>query len=534
LAIPDLPSEEEQRRLAEQADLLARVETRLAQERADRELALIAQEHRLIPAISNLITVLIAERSDQRRQQLPKAASALFWCLIPSGGTAAIGLVALLSLLIAWQQVQLLAAQNQKIEVQNILAEAQRRSGLMFETSAIFQQIEAEKDAFTGRKESISGCTFSAHHQCWRDTDHGRLFIPSNATNGRLVALTQALRPYRYLSVEDQGPYRFRDGEKSKDICPELFDTDLLEYASNLIGRVGEAPIDGKADPDTKDIAAIRTAVDRHAREPGMTSGMAGGAKRWTAAIRGKIRDLMNATLPDNDAAVSSISCRASSPERGQLLIALHAASVDISHIAAKGADFRYADLPAGQLKGIQLSHVDLSYSRLPGASFEDAVLENVDFSGAHLAGAKFKKATLKRVVFSGAIVQAGAAQATNASLLFAKTSDTSLEGIRLLDIGNTIPFFPRWCMARELANKIAGSPISLDRFALVTETRTYADGAPPLMLAVVVRSTMNQRHQLIARSEGPTQITIVYEPFSLCSVKEDGASPANATPSSR
>lgn len=197
---------------------LTALESSIATEKSDREAAMISQEHRLIPAISNVVTVLLSKGTEKRRTQLPKAIGALFWCLVPSGGTASVGIIAILSLMLAWQQTRLLSAQNYKIDVQNVLAEAQRRSGLMFETAAIFQQLEDEKAKAT----PTTGCQGDSPEMCWNTTATRPIFVPSRATTGRIAALTQALRPYRYLSVEDDtGPYRFRNAGSLEDLCPE-------------------------------------------------------------------------------------------------------------------------------------------------------------------------------------------------------------------------------------------------------------------------------------------------------------------------
>jgi hypothetical protein len=434
----------------------------------------------------------------------------------------------LLSLFVAWQQVQLLNAQNQKIEVQNILAEAQRRSGLMFETSAIFQQIEEEKKAIAKEKKKVV-CNSKVVDQCWTAAGKTSLFVPSNATVGRLAALTQALRPYRYLSVEDQGPYRFRGDEKSKDICPEAINTELLDYAATIV-RGASIGADGKPDPSPTNIDAIRNSMRKRATELGITSSLDGWIRRVAGTIARTFSGISSATLPESDIGISAISCRASSPERGQLLIALHGASVDMSNLASKGADFRFADLPGAQLKGIALRGVDLSNSRLPGASFDEAVLERVNFSGAHLAGARFSRAKLDRVNFAGAIIQAGGAQATNASLLFSRLHDSSLVGIRLVELGAAAPFFTRWCVARRLATRLAtqevlpnagnpapgSNPISLDGFALLSETRKYSDGSPDVMLAVVVPSEMTKKEQFLSESFGGTRVVMASRPEEL------------------
>jgi hypothetical protein len=516
----------------EQAEFDRRIDERFAQERNDRELALVAQEHRLIPSLSNLISAFLTKDVEQRRRLLPKASTAVFWCLIPSSGTASVGIVALFSVFLAWQQTQLLNVQNQKIEVQNILSEAQRRSGLMFETSAIFQQIEEEKkvtgsDGSKVRCKDVANSYAGRPESCWiGKLGNNSGFLPSRSTAGRVAALTQALRPYRYLSVEDQGSYRFRNDEKSKDICPETVSAELLDYA---VGALRQVVAGSEQHVVESEFRAIQAAMTKRITEVGDTSTadrLGGLVKRTIGRLSSEISSF---AFIAGDSSNSSLSCRASSPERGQLLVALHAARIYIPYLTFEGADFRYADLPDARLRDIDLRGVDLSNAKLPGASFENAQLIGVNFSGSHLAGAKFRGATLKNVDFSGAIIQAGATQATNASLLFSKLTDSSLSGLRLIEYGATVPFFTRWCASRTLAVTLAQQnqkdwgangdvfPRALENYALVTERRKSADGSSDTMLAVVVPKSLNKRQVLLEHSVNGGSADFVYAPFSEC-----------------
>ena len=61
------------------------LEQRLNEERLARETDMVSQEHRLIPAIRNLLELLRRPRSEMLRL-LPAAAGAVAWCLLPSPG----------------------------------------------------------------------------------------------------------------------------------------------------------------------------------------------------------------------------------------------------------------------------------------------------------------------------------------------------------------------------------------------------------------------------------------------------------------
>ena len=116
----------------------------------------------------------------------------------PSPAAATISLVSILGLVVALQSNRLLMLQTAQMEEQNMLAEAQRRASLVIEATSVFEQIEREKEQVTKRKASNRACTSDNVAHCW----NRNLFVPTQATMGRLAALTQALRPYRYLVVE--------------------------------------------------------------------------------------------------------------------------------------------------------------------------------------------------------------------------------------------------------------------------------------------------------------------------------------------
>ena len=87
------------------------------------------------------------------------------------------------------------------------------------------------------------------------------------------------------------------------------------------------------------------------------------------------------------------------SPQRGQLLMALHRARIDHLELSPLGADFSFADLTGQNLSGGQLRGVVLRQANLQGAD-----LQNADLRGADLTGADVTKANLRGTLLQGVI----------------------------------------------------------------------------------------------------------------------------------
>jgi hypothetical protein len=107
------------------------------------ELALLEQEHRLLPSASNLFSNWRA--GPERRLAAVKS---LLWCLLAASGGAAIitsaGLVGFLTLYFMWQSNKLLEAQNIRLDTQSHLIEAQRRSGMIGQIDQFSQYVRSQ------------------------------------------------------------------------------------------------------------------------------------------------------------------------------------------------------------------------------------------------------------------------------------------------------------------------------------------------------------------------------------------------------
>ncbi len=353
---------------------LAAVEAKLAQESRARASEMAAQEHRLVPAAVGWLRVVFARPFDSER--FVACSQALVWCLIPSPATVTISLVGVLGLVVALQANRFLMLQTERMEEQNMLAEAQRRSSLVIEATSLFEQIETEKAEVAPTSEQAFACSDESTALCW----NGPQFMPTEATMGRLAALTQALRPYRYLVVDAREAAQPCDaqgeGTGPATISNALF-AQLLATSSLSLGR-----------------ETALTVIERELENRAAVSlpGPLEATWQW----------LSERIAPAKTAA--RLSCLALSPERGQLLGSLHAARIDLSALAQRGATFELADLPdQSNLHGIVLKGVKLNGARLRGAMFTGAVLRSVDFQGADLSGASFQTACLTGNNFGGA-----------------------------------------------------------------------------------------------------------------------------------
>lgn len=391
----------------------------------------------------------------------------MFWCLLPSPGTATVGLVALLTLLVTFQQARLLAIQNDKVEIQNMLAEAQRRASLTVEITAIFERLDREKE--DAAKDQLGECRTVANRRCWLQTDGEPAqfsFIPSQATIGRIAALTQAMRPYRYLTVEGAAP----------ELCPQATASPSLSRAyTALLGSIAQRGPRGAQDglaPEAAQTLAATAYRGEDAAEGEWLRGLAARALAWIEQAAG------------GSLTGTQLNCAPASPERGQLLVSLHAAGIELNVIQRAGADFTFADIPGANLAGIRLDTFDLAGARLPGANLTGATLSGVSFRGADLGNARFANASLARSDFEGARLQAYLRDG-DAPLFFMPrvAQDNHLSGIRLFQESRAPNIVQRLCgtLALAAADDLDPALPSLrdnaQRYGILVETRPGREG---------------------------------------------------------
>lgn len=145
-----------------------------------------------------------------------------------------------------------------------------------------------------------------------------------------------------------------------------------------------------------------------------------------------------------------SLSARALSPERGQLLLALLLMNMDsvsfarikqsVSFAAAdlSGAALQHADLSGAQLSSADLKDADLSEADLQHADLQDGNLWGADLNKADLRNANLKRSDLRWAELNGANLQfadMNGAQLSSAQLLQADAQDAT---VQYADLTNT------------------------------------------------------------------------------------------------
>lgn len=481
---------------------------------------MIGQEHRLVPAVKTLLEVVFRRSGADRAELLPSAATAVMWCLVPSAGTASVGAIALLSLFLTWQQARLLALQNDKIEVQNMLAEAQRRASLVFEISAIFERIDAEKEL--ALKSQLMECRSASQRACFRQSKvaNREIFVPSAATLGRIAALTQALRPYRYLTVEGA----------AAAMCPQATSSESLSKAyQDLLGTVvNRGPRGARAGLDPAQAAELAARHYAPAQD---------AAWDLLGTIRHTARRVVDAvTDTGSQTPTTALNCAPASPERGQLLVSLHAAGIDISAIQAAGGDFTFSDFPGAFLDGVELTQVNLTGARLPGASFARSHLLGVTLRGADLSNARFTNAVIEKSDFEGARIQVYQRDGDAPWFFMPKVSnDNLLSGMLLYQEAKAPNIFQRLCGSLRLPNGFmlpsahaglspaAGTahPVQLPTdFGLLVETATSPEAAKQRQFGALIYKLGFERKVLFesaAGARGAAGTRLEYIPLSDC-----------------
>ncbi len=161
----------------------------------DVEAAFIRQEHRWWAVIRNLLVNRTQfPKGDPRRRATWIAALSLF--LSPAGAAAGgVTALSIAGIYLAWKANELLQGQNallqaqndhielqnEQIELQSHLLEAGRRSGLAFEVTSILDKIYKEVNRASSDESKVE---------------------VSPVLIGRIVAVSRALRPYRYMDED--------------------------------------------------------------------------------------------------------------------------------------------------------------------------------------------------------------------------------------------------------------------------------------------------------------------------------------------
>lgn len=241
-------------------------------------------------------------------------------------------IAALAGAALLFQQNQLLAVQIERVSEQTELlrnqielGEAQRSTSIVPEILGIGEALGAE----TARLVKANG-----------GIDIHADYDLSSGLRARIVAASNAARPYRYLRA-------------------------ALAYATDA------------------EVQAIALA-----RRPDLVAAQEQLA-RWRAAEEA----LTGPQVRDGE-----LTDRPVSPERGQLLSLLFNARImETEYLTFAGADFSFAEVRLPMFSAMSMQHALLRY-----ADFSTVPMREVDFGGAYLDGARFRHAVIGNSFFSG------------------------------------------------------------------------------------------------------------------------------------
>jgi uncharacterized protein YjbI with pentapeptide repeats len=390
--------------------------------RASLEAALTAQEHRLFHVLYNFYQTRKLPRDDERRDAANRA---LLWRIVSpttvavaSGGILAVitAVVSVLSLRSLTQQNEMLAAQNALISQQNQLAEAERRSSLIFELTAILDRVGEEVAEHRRLRpepdESSSSIPPSFAHAPQRHVKYSL----SPALVGRIGALSRSLKPYRQLH---------ESGElEAVSLSPERAQLLLSLYASRV-----QIPsrFQTTADFSFSDLRGTRL-------EGAMLSGLA----------------MSHASFGPRRSASGQIVERSSL--RYSLIVgefdycSFEEANLHSIYIATTGmyrANFRRADLSSSEIHASDFDVADFGEANLErtkmdrislrNANFANATLRHVNFDGVSLNDANLTRADLTDAVIKNTPMRRG--QLTEARLDRAVFENVDLRGADLAAI---------------------------------------------------------------------------------------------------
>jgi hypothetical protein len=459
-------------------------------ERRDRELALIAQEHRLIPALGNIVKAWSHPDNETRAELWPKAVQALAWCLIPRTITTSVSIVAIASLILTWWQTNILSEQTKYLKLQNALMETQLRTDSMENSNEIFRILRTEMGEPGGEQELCG----NRKTLCWTDSGN---FVPSESTIARITSLTHSLTPYKYI-IADSNPCI---AEAFSGIGVSLVNTHLSD-AEKYASQESEAST-------LKALSRVKRSasklLDYHAKHS--------FSDAFFGALKSSIFSNSEQDTSDNK---NHLSCEPNSPERGRLLVGLSAEKIDIKTLQDKGANFQNSNIQgaisANKLKGLRLRNSDLSEAVIVGE------LIDVELTGVTLGAATFRDAKVISPIINGA----------NINLALTRSeSEEARQTFKAINGGNITGFnafffgAPRSNAAdRELCRLTGMTSNSTDSpfkdYAVITETRLLPTGYYNSLSTLAIKRFDNP--ELIIEGEDRLgNFRVTYYPLDKC-----------------
>ena len=373
--------------------------------------ALAALGGDLIQAIQKLLE----ELPKPKRETIAAVGGHLFYRFTRLG---LIGLMlAIIPIWLLWQQNVMFKQQNVKIERQNDLIntqntridqqtnliEADRRSSLIFLMSNIMDKVDQEvrQQKLQLREKKVPEKQINTTR-----------FSLSQPLIGRIAALSQAFKPYRYLSGDtlissslspERGQLLIALAKSNLDhlTLENVYRNTTFENAHLITANLSGANLSrvklvdanlGRADLSRADLsrADLRNAY--------LVNTDLSGANLGRADLREA--DLEGAGLIDADLIGAHLrgACLSRAVLRGIDLSRAVLEEVDLRRAILEEADLSRAFLSGARLSGARLSGADLNDSDLSGARLNEARLNGAHLSGADLSEADLSFAELENV----------------------------------------------------------------------------------------------------------------------------------------
>ncbi|RUP83565.1 hypothetical protein C7Y69_00810 [Alteromonas sp. KS69] len=327
------------------------------------EAQLLEQEHRFISCIMNFVNRSRWGKDDPRRRA---TIISLLWRLFPftSASSVGIGLVGIITLVLAYEANIKLENQNALIIIQNELSEAQRRSSLNIELSAIMNTIETQL-ADKERENVDKPDDFKRGHK-------PAVYAINDITESRIIAISQSLKPYRALTNYGERNYA---SSVSELLSLSRFDSDNFFTDSVDINSFLE---DEYLSPER---GQLLVAISK-SRIIFEGVGGIGQLSMFDSA------DLRRANLRRAD---------------------IRQAQMDQSNL--NEAQLDYAIFDSAQLQSAQFieargTHTRFRNARIPRADFSRAIFFSANFSETYSLDTTFTKTQLIQANFAGAMLK--------------------------------------------------------------------------------------------------------------------------------
>ena len=284
------------------------------------------------------------------------------------------------------EQNEKLDVQNERLNLQNNLLEADRRGSLIFLMSNVLDQMNEE---INGLKDE-------------GETKYDRGYVLSDPLIGRIAALSQGFRPYRFLQgdtliAKATSPERGQlflalvKSNLASGTYKKIYKASNFEFAYLRGANLRKTQL-SHAQLNQADLigANLREANLSHAQ---FNQADLIGANLREAYLRGA--NLIEANL--SQAKLFRVSFR-NADLSGANLSDAYLSKAYLRSVNLSGADLRGANLIEAYLRGAILSRTQLSHAQLHEADLSQAKLNRANLSQAKLFRADFSEADFSNV----------------------------------------------------------------------------------------------------------------------------------------